>query len=90
MGGNAVSEAFQEGTTLCVIPVPGGITHLPDVFRQVAKSANVSGLNGFELIDVECCLDVEATKRYLADPTCDRRGPMPACVRLTYRRDDQS
>jgi len=54
----------------------GGVVHLPEEFRQVARLANAAGLRGLEVTKVDYGLDVE--KSIAAEA-------LRARVKLTYR-----
>jgi hypothetical protein len=42
------------------IEMPGGITHLPADFREVARLANLAGIEGYRVQDVEVGIDPQA------------------------------
>lgn len=72
------------------VELKGGVANLPAEFREVARLANVAGLEGYELVDAEIGLDVEEARRVLAHPSFDSRmdamnDGLKSRMTLTYR-----
>jgi hypothetical protein len=73
------------------VEMEGGITHLPAEFREVARLANRAGLDGFEIEDVDCGLDMDAIHAIANAPDASKMGtpelPWPtARILITYRQ----
>lgn len=61
------------------VEIQGGVVHLPEEFRQVARLANQAGLEGWQVESVDYGLDLEKIRKegMLAD--------MTVRVEITYR-----
>ena len=81
------------------VDIAGGIVHLPAEFNQVARLANQAGLEGFEIIDVEYGVDIDAlagVHRIHASPCTEACAQLaqewpddiPVRVVLRYRRKE--
>lgn len=58
------------------VELKGGVVHLPAEFREVAQKANLAGLEGWRISDVEYGLDI--ARSLAADSPCVR-------VQITYQ-----
>jgi hypothetical protein len=65
------------------VAVPGGVVHLAEIFRQVARLANKAGLEGWEVAAVDYGLDLDAIRK---EGTLGTLAELMARVEITYRR----
>jgi hypothetical protein len=76
------------------VEMQGGIVHLPAEFREVARLANRAGLEGYEFVDAECGLDLDAIKALSERPAAEIEAaldhlPYPKSrIEITYRKPE--
>jgi hypothetical protein len=67
------------------VDLQGGVVHLPAEYREVARKANQAGLEGYQYVDLEYGIDLQAAIDLRFDSD-DSFRKIPVRVEISYRK----